>query len=353
MPTATGAARATAVPTAAPARHGPSQAEVWAGLVFIYIVWGSTYLAIRIAVETIPPFLQAAMRFIPAGLLLFAFVAIRQRHLVRRPTRTELRDMAIVGTLLAVVGNGFVSFAEQTIPSGVAALIIALTPAWFAIISRVAFGDVIPRLAVVGIVIGLAGIAILAWPVGGVGALEPIGLLALLVAPIGWSSGSAYAARVAKHPQPAAFSLGLQMLFGGIVLSVIAIANGEVASFDPAAVDAASWAALLYLMLMGSLASWTVYAWLLRNAPLPLIGTYAYVNPIVAVILGAIVLSEPITPRTLIAAVVIIVGVALVVTARGRMVKPSSAAAEPSPDSATLPPSRPMLTARRVASAED
>jgi drug/metabolite transporter (DMT)-like permease len=306
-------------------RAGPSQAEIWAGLVFIYIVWGSTYLAIRIAVETIPPFLQAAMRFIPAALILFAFVALRQRRFVRMPSRVELRDAAIIGTLLAVVGNGFVSFAEQTIPSGIAALLIALTPAWFAIISWLAFGDRIPRLAAAGIAIGLVGIAILSWPVGGMGDLEPIGLMALLLAPIGWSTGSAYAARRARLAQPPAMSLGLQMLFGGIVLAVIALARGEVASFDAAAVDTASWLALLYLMLMGSLASWTVYAWLLRSAPLPLIGTYAYVNPIVAVVLGAVVLSEPITPRTLLAAVVIIVGVALVVTARGRMTKPSDA----------------------------
>jgi len=332
--------------SAATAHHDPSQAQVWAGLVFIYLVWGSTYLAIRIAVETIPPFLQASMRFIPAALLLFAFVAIRQRHLARRPTRVELRDAAIVGTLLAVVGNGFVSFAEQTVPSGIAALLIALTPAWFAIISWLAFGDRIPRVAAVGIAIGLAGVAILSWPVGGAGDLEPIGLLALLLAPIGWSSGSAYAARRAKHPQPAAMSLGLQMLFGGIVLFVIALARGEVASFDAAAVDTGSWLALLYLMLMGSLASWTVYAWLLQNAPLPLIGTYAYVNPIIAVILGAIVLSEPISPRTIVAGAVIIVGVALVVTARGRM-------AQPAPRAASQPTERAVLATPRVVAAED
>jgi drug/metabolite transporter (DMT)-like permease len=318
----TGAADAA---TAIDAPAGPSQAQVWAGLVFIYIVWGSTYLAIRIAVETIPPFLQASLRFIPAALILFAFVALRQRHLLRRPTRTELRDAAIIGLLLAGVGNGFVSWAEQTIPSGVAALLIALMPAWLAVISWLAFGDRLPRAAAVGLAIGLVGVAILSWPTGVAGDLDPGGVIALLLAPIGWATGSAYAARRARHPQPAAMSLALQMLFGGIILFVAAVATGETARFDAAAVDAQSWLALLYLMLMGSLASWTVYAWLLQNAPLPLIGTYAYVNPIIAVILGAIVLSEPITPRTIVAAVTIIVGVALVVTARGRMVAPSAA----------------------------
>jgi drug/metabolite transporter (DMT)-like permease len=139
-------------------------------------------------------------------------------------------------------------------------------------------------------------------------------------------------------------SLGLQMLFGGIILSVVAVVSGEAARFDAAAVDAQSWLALLYLMLMGSLASWTVYAWLLRNAPLPFIGTYAYVNPIIAVILGAIVLGEPITPRTLVAATVIVIGVALVVTARGRMVRP---------DTVPTPPERPTLATAPVRTASD
>jgi drug/metabolite transporter (DMT)-like permease len=325
-------------------RSGASSGQVWAGLIFIYLVWGSTYLAIRVAVETIPPFLQASMRFIPAALLLFAFVALRQRHLLRRPTRTELRDAAIIGTLLAGVGNGLVSWAEQTVPSGVAALLIALTPAWFAVISWLAFGDRLPRLAAVGLAIGFLGVAILSWPLGGAGDLDPAGLIALLLAAIGWATGSAHAARRAKLPQPPAMSLGLQMLFGGIILSVVAVVSGEAARFDAAAVDAQSWLALLYLMLMGSLASWTVYAWLLRNAPLPFIGTYAYVNPIIAVILGAIVLGEPITPRTLVAATVIVIGVALVVTARGRMVRP---------DTVPTPPERPTLATAPVRTASD
>jgi drug/metabolite transporter (DMT)-like permease len=324
---------------------GPSQARIWAGLVFIYIVWGSTYLAIRIAVETIPPFLQASMRFIPAALILFAFVALRQRHLFRRPTRRELIDAAIIGTLLAGVGNGFVSWAEQTIPSGIAALLIALMPAWLAVISWLAFGDRLPRAAAVGLAIGLVGVAILSWPVGGAGDLDPGGLIALLLAPIGWASGSAYAARRARHPEPAAMSLGLQMLFGGIILFGAALATGEVARFDMAAVDGQSWLALLYLMLMGSLASWTIYAWLLRNAPLPLIGTYAYVNPIIAVILGAVILSEPISPRTIVAAATIIVGVALVVTARGRMVGPREAR-QPKPEQRPTLATAPATTRR-------
>jgi drug/metabolite transporter (DMT)-like permease len=324
---------------------GPSQARIWAGLVFIYIVWGSTYLAIRIAVETIPPFLQASMRFIPAALILFAFVALRQRHLFRRPKRRELIDAAIIGTLLAGVGNGFVSWAEQTIPSGIAALLIALMPAWLAVISWLAFGDRLPRAAAVGLAIGLVGVAILSWPVGGAGDLDPGGLIALLLAPIGWASGSAYAARRARHPEPAAMSLGLQMLFGGIILFGAALATGEVARFDMAAVDGQSWLALLYLMLMGSLASWTIYAWLLRNAPLPLIGTYAYVNPIIAVILGAVILSEPISPRTIVAAATIIVGVALVVTARGRMVGPREAR-QPKPEQRPTLATAPATTRR-------
>jgi len=342
------------MPTAA-GKPAPSQAEVWAGLIFIYLVWGSTYLAIRVAVDTIPPFLQASLRFIPAGLILLAFVLLRQRFILRRPTRIELRDAAIIGTLLAFVGNGLVSWSEQTIPSGVAALLIALTPAWLAVISWLAFRDRLPRAAAAGLAIGLVGVAILAWPVGATGNLDPAGVIALLVAPIGWAMGSAYAARKASLAQPPAFSLALQMLFGGAVLFVVATATGETAAFDAAAVTPGSWLALLYLMLMGSLASWTVYAWLLQNAPLPLIGTYAYVNPVIAVILGAIVLSEPITPRTIVAAVVIVVGVALVVTARGRMVRPSAAGPEPTatPEPAPAPtPERATLATAPARSAD-
>ncbi|HXG40736.1 MAG TPA: EamA family transporter [Candidatus Limnocylindrales bacterium] len=300
-----------------PSRAPASSLAIWAGLLTIYLVWGSTYLGIAIAVETMPPFVMAAIRFVIAGLLLASLVALRDRRAIRRPSRRELVDAVLVGTLLVAVGNGLVSWGEQTVPSGITALLVGLMPAWLALIARVAGGDRLPTLAGVGIGLGLVGVAILAWPFGtAVGPLDPAGLGAVLVAPIGWATGSFYASRRARLPSPPLFATALQMLAGGAVLGLVATLTGEVARFDPAAVSDRSLVALAYLTLIGSLLAYTTYAWLLSAAPLSKISTYAYVNPVVAVVLGAVVLGEPITLRTAIAAGVIVAAVALVVSAR-------------------------------------
>lgn len=297
----------------------PSSLAVWAGLGTIYLVWGSTYLGIAVAVESMPPFLMASARFLLAGLLLATWVVLRHRSDIRRLTRTELRDALIVGALLAGVGNGFVSWGEQSVPSGITALMVALTPAWLAVIGRAWLGDRLPVTVVAGIGLGLVGVAFLSWPAGGpAGSLDPAGLAAVLAAPVGWSLGSAYAARRARLPAPPMLSTALQMLLGGVVLAVFGAVSGEFAQLEPAAFSGASWLAFVYLTLVGSLLAWTVYAWLLRVAPLPKISTYAYVNPVVAVVLGTIVLDEPIGPRTIVGATIIVAGVALIVTARSR-----------------------------------
>jgi drug/metabolite transporter (DMT)-like permease len=313
---------------------------IWAGLLTLYVVWGTTYLGIRVVIETIPPFVMVAIRFTLAGLLLIGIVALRDRAALRRPTRRELRDSVLVGVGLVVVGNGLVGWGEQTIPTGIAALLIALMPAWAAALGRILFGDRLPVLAAVGIVTGLVGIALLSWPVDGELTLEPFGLLALLVAPIGWSLGSLYSARRARLPSHPLLATAYQMIGGGMVGLVVAIVDGELARFDVAAVSERSIVAIAYLTLVGSLVGYTAYGWLIRVAPLSRVTTYAYVNPIVAVALGALFLGEPVTPRTLIASVVIIGAVALIVTARARGVasRPApEAAGEPAP-SAALPP---------------
>jgi drug/metabolite transporter (DMT)-like permease len=305
----------------------PDPRLVWVGLGVLYTVWGSTYLAIAVAVDTIPPFLMAALRFGLAGVLLLAWMTLRHREALRRPTRREVIDTTIVGALLLGGGMGMVAWGEQTIPSGIAALLVAMMPVWVAVLGRVVLGELLPRLAVAGIVVGFVGVAILVGPtaLGATGALDAAGLVAILISPIAWSSGSLYAAHRATLPSHPLVATGMQMVAGAGVLALMSIVTGEPARFEPAAVTAPSFTAFLYLTIVGSIVAFTTYGWMIRVAPLPLVATYAYVNPVVAVILGAIVLSEPIEPRTILAGAVIVVAVALIVTARGRMARPRTA----------------------------
>jgi drug/metabolite transporter (DMT)-like permease len=197
-------------------------------------------------------------------------------------------------------------------------------PVWVAVLARLALGERLPRLAGLGIVVGFAGVAILVGPtaLGETGALDAAGLAAVLLAPIAWSCGSLFAAHRARLAQHPLVNTGQQMLAGAVVLALMAVVTGEPPRFDAAAVSPESLAAFFYLAIVGSVVAFTTFGWMIRVAPLPLVTTYAYVNPVVAVVLGAIVLSEPIEPRTVVAGVVIVAAVALIVTARGRMASP-------------------------------
>lgn len=300
----------------APSRTG----MIWVGIAILYVVWGSTYLGIRIAVETLPPFLLAGTRFGLAGLVILGVALLRRRGRIPFPTRRELRDMTIVGAALMVGGMGLVALGEQTVPSGIAALMIAMMPLWVAVLGRVFFGERLPRGAIAGVAIGLLGVGILVGPSASAAeTFNPGGILALLLSPISWACGSLYASHRAQLPKDPLVATGGQMLAGAVILIVIATLKGETSAFRLDTVSPESLAAFAYLTVIGSLVAFTAYVWLLRVAPLPLIATYAYVNPIVAVFLGAIVLREPITPRTLVAGAVIIFAVALIITARGRM----------------------------------
>jgi drug/metabolite transporter (DMT)-like permease len=233
-----------------------------------------------------------------------------------------------VGALLLGGGMGMVAWGEQTIPSGIAALLVAMMPVWIAVLARVVLHERLPRLAVIGIVVGFVGVAILVGPtaLGATGALDAAGVVALIISPIAWSSGSLFATHRAELPRHPLASTGLQMVTGALVLATMSIVSGEPARFDPSAVTAPSFAAFVYLTIVGSIVAFTTFGWMIRVAPLPLVATYAYVNPVVAVILGAIILGEPIEPRTLLAGGVIVAAVALIVTARGRMARPQAAA---------------------------
>ena len=334
------------MPTIEPAPTPKQGAPIWLGMLVLYVVWGSTYLGIAIAVDTIPPFLMAAARFLLAGAILLAWSIARECRSFVRPSRREWRDSAIVGALLLAGGNGLVAFGEGTVPSGIAALLVALMPVWVAILGGIFLGDRLPRLAVLGIAVGFAGVAILVGPsaVGGAGALDPLGLAACLLAPIAWAAGSLFASRRAALPSRPLVATGLQMSLGGLVLAVMAALSGELATFDPAAVTRDSLLAFAYLTVIGSILAFTVYGWMLRAAPLPLVATYAYVNPVVAVILGWLVLGEAIDPRTVLAGAVIVFGVALIITARGRMQRPATAVQGAPTGVAAVPAGKPAAT---------
>ena len=304
-----------------PTRLAPSRSSlIWVGIAILYVVWGSTYLGIRIAVETIPPFLLAGARFGLAGVVILGVALVRRRGRIPFPSRSEWRDMTIIGAALMAGGMGLVALGEQTVPSGIAALLIALLPMWVAILGRAFFGERLPRIAIAGVALGLVGVGILVGPTGSSAeTFNPGGILALLISPISWACGSLYSAHRARLPKDPLVATGGQMLAGAAILLVLAALKGEYAGFHIDAVSPESLSAFFYLTVVGSLIAFTAYVWLLGVAPLPMIATYAYVNPIVAVVLGAIVLQEPITPRTVVAGAVIIVGVALIITARGRL----------------------------------
>ncbi len=326
----------TAAATVAPAsRRAPSALSLWANMLVIYVVWGSTYFGIAIAIESpgMPPFLMAAIRFTIAGILMLTIDLIRNPAARHLPTRRQLIDSAIVGALLLGIGNGFVVFGQKTVPSGIAAILIAMMPLWFALLGWIYLRERLPRIVMLAIAIGFAGTAFLIWPAGeGANSFEPLGILILLLAPLGWAHGSIYSMRRAQLPPSPWTASGLQMLAGGAVTALWALVTGEPASFDPAAISTASIIAIVYLIFIGSMLAYTSYAWLLRNAPLPLIGTYAYVNPVVAVGLGTVFLREQISLRTIVASVVILAAVAIIVTARGRLAPTTSASDAPEPD---------------------
>src|ERR1700756_1814821 len=296
--------------------------SAWAALLVVWLVWGSTYLAIRVADRSIPPFAMAATRYLTAGAVLYPFAVLgsrRRQAAAPRPAgyRASSRlaqwgGMAVVGTLLLAFGNGGVSYAEQTLPSGLAALLVASVPLWMALADRVINGQRIPLRGWLALVLGLAGIAVLARPSGN-GAVLPV--LVVLGASVSWGIGSVLAGRL---PAPASPLVGsaMEMLTGGIVLTGLAAATGELAHIDPAHVSAQSLFGLLYLIGPGSLLALTCYVIALRRLPTSVVSTYAYVNPVVAVSLGALFLGERPTLATLLGGAIVVASVAMLLVNR-------------------------------------
>jgi drug/metabolite transporter (DMT)-like permease len=311
----------------------PSTLSVATALGTVYVVWGSTYLAIAYVVETLPPLLAASIRFVVAGGGLIAFVAAQHawrrgrgdRAVLPLPRVVEWRTALIVGGLLLLGGNGLVSLAEQRIPSGIAAVMIATVPIWMSLFEAILTRRMPSLLAIGGIAVGLIGAVILLLPTQGIGALDPIGVGMVAVSAMAWATGSLYARR-GPLPRNALLGTGMEQLAGGVALAVVAIAIGEPGRLDLSQVSTASLLGLGYLIVFGSLGAFTAYVWLLNHVPVTTVATYAYVNPVVAVGLGLLFRNEPLTPRTLLAATLIIGAVSAMVTGRPREVEETGAA---------------------------
>jgi drug/metabolite transporter (DMT)-like permease len=299
--------------------------KIWLALAAIYLAWGSTYLAIHFAVQTIPPFFMTGMRFLVAGVVLYIY---RRLAGDPAPTRLQWRSTAIIGTLLLVGGIGGVSWAEQYVPSGIAALIIAATPLWVVLIDTIrAHGQRPTWLTGAGVLVGLAGILILIDPLkpsDQVRGSSLAGIAILLLAGFLWAVGSSYS-HSAELPKSALLSTGMELLAGAAGSFLLGLATGELKQLNPAAITLSSIAGLGYLIVIGSLVGFVCYTWLLRNAPTPLVVTYAYVNPLVAVLLGSFLAQEVLTPRVLIAMPIILSAVLLIQKRRADEVpEPSS-----------------------------
>ena len=282
----------------------------WSALWTVYLVWGSTYLAIRVVVETLPPLLSAGVRFVTAGLIMFAWLAFRGGLARVRVSLREVGASALVGAALLFGGNGLVSIAELDVPSALAALIIASVPLWV-IVLRALFGDRASGGTLVGVIVGFAGVGLLVGS-GGSNGGSLGGVLLLVLASASWAAGSFFSAKL-PLPRDPFVSTSVQMLTGGGVLVLGALVRGEFSGLDVSSFSGASLAGLAYLIVFGSLAAFTAYTWLLHNAPISKVSTYAYVNPVVAVFLGWIILSESITAVMLVGAAVIVASVAFIV----------------------------------------
>jgi len=311
------------VPTRAaprrPAATSPAETApgwlVWTALGIVYVVWGSTYLAIKVAIETLPTFLHGGVRFlIAAAVLLLAIAAVRRSTL--RMTRAEAGTASLAGVLLLLGGNGLVTLGEEEVDSGLAALLIAAVPLWIVVL-RAMFRDRPSAATLSGVMLGFVGVAVLLLPGAGTGETSLRHALFVLAASLSWAIGSFVATR---RPMPADpfVATGVEMLAGGLALLAVALARGEVAAFDPAAVSGRSWVALAYLVVFGSLVAFTAFVWLLGVAAVSKVATYAYVNPVVAVLLGALLLDERVTPPVLAGGAIIVAAVAIVVTEDGR-----------------------------------
>jgi drug/metabolite transporter (DMT)-like permease len=302
----------------------PPRWQVILAFALIYVIWGSTYLAIRFAIETIPPFLMAGVRFVTAGGILYGLSAMWGAP---RPTWGQWKGAAVLGALLLLGGNGGVTWAEQKVPSGIAALMVATVPFWVTVLDWLRPGGTRPGgRVVVGLLLGLVGIALLIGPdalLGG-GNVDAIGAVVLVLASLSWAAGTLFSRQSAGRLPASPWQLtAMEMLSGGAFLLIAGLLTGEAGRVDLAAVSARSVLALLYLIVFGALVGFSAYIWLLRVTTPTRAATYAYVNPVVAVFLGWALAGEEITAETVVAAGIIIAAVVIITTYKGKQVQPS------------------------------
>jgi drug/metabolite transporter (DMT)-like permease len=297
----------------ASAQSGPTWLLI-SSFAVVYIIWGSTYLAIRVAVESIPPFLMAGLRHLSVGL---AFYPIFRRVTREKPTLLQWRTAAITGCLLLFLGNGTVSWAEKVVPSGIAALLVATVSLWMVLIDWLRPGGIRPAPRVIaGFLLGFSGMVLLVGPkhLGGSERINPVGALALILASLAWAGGSIYSKH---HPMPSSPLLGvaMQTLSGGSVLCLVALAGGELRGVHFSQVTLRSWLGLLYLIFFGSALGFSAYVYILKHSTATRVATYAFVNPVVALFLGWFLAAEPLSLRTALASAIILTAVLLVITA--------------------------------------
>ena len=301
-------------PPATPAPRA-SRGQLIAAFAAVYVLWGSTYLAIRFAIETLPPWLMASARFVIAGGILYAIARARG---AARPTRANWGGAVLIGGLLLLGGNGAVVWAETRVPSGLTALLVATVPIWMVLLDWLQpRGNRPTRSVVAGLVLGFIGLGILIGPgeILGRGQVDLLGAAALTFGSITWAAGSVYSRRVSLPSSPL-LATGMEMLGGGMLLLLLSLVTGEAATLVPGEVSLRSMLALLYLLVFGSLIGFTAYIWLLGHASAARVSTYAFVNPVVAVILGWAMANEELTPRMIGAAAVIVAAVALITMGR-------------------------------------
>ncbi len=302
------------MPADAPSdRHA---AKIWLALGIVYVVWSTTYLAIRVVNETLPPLIAAGVRFLIAGGVLYAWAIRRGDREGDRPGYHQWRAAAIIGACLIVFGNGFVVLGEKTVPTGITALLIALVPLWMALIDRALLGHIIRPRIVVGLILGFGGAAMLIGGSAIQGGAPASGMLIVVVASLSWASGSLYS-RTAPLPARPLVGAGMEFLCGGVMLVILGGALGESGRIHADGFSRASVIALVYLITVGSWIAFASYLWLLRNARTSLVSTYAYVNPALAVALGTVFLNETIAAREIVAGAVILAAVALIISAGG------------------------------------
>ena len=277
----------------------------------VYVVWGSTYLGIRVADETMPPLLTSGVRFVIAGAIVYAVLVIRRGRAAMRVTWPELVSCALIGTLLVAGGNGFVMVGEVHVPSGVAALIIASVPLWVVLYRRLG-SERVPRGTLAGVGAGFAGVALLLLPGGSGGHVRFLSLLLVCLAAPCWALGSYLSKRRTLPPDPF-LSTSFQMMLGGAASLLAGAATGELGHVGLGAFSGRSLAAFAYLIAVGSLVAFTAYVWLLQHAPISKVSTYAYVNPVIAIFLGWAILSEHVTGTIVAGAAIVVASVAAIV----------------------------------------